>query len=95
MSAYTIAVLEITDPGKFKEYQELVPATLEPFGGRYAVRGGAVERFEGDWQPERVVVIEFDNADRARAWHGSEIYAPVKALREACAHTRMIMIEGV
>ena len=95
MSAYVIAEVEVTDPGTFEEYRKLVPPTIEAFGGRYVVRGGAIDSLEGDWRPKRIVVIEFDDAERARAWHDSELYAPARALREASANTRMIVVEGV
>ena len=94
MSAYIVAEVEVTDPGTFEEYRKLVPPTIEAFGGRYVVRGGAVGSLEGDWRPKRMVVIEFDDMERAKAWHGSELYAPAKALREASANTRMIVVEG-
>ena len=94
MSAYIIAEVEVTDPEKFEEYRKLVPSTIEAFGGRYMVRGGAIDSLEGDWQPTRLVVIEFDDAERAKAWHGSELYAPAKALREASSNTRMIVVDG-
>ena len=95
MSAYVIAEVEVTDPEKFEEYRKLVPATLEAFGGRYIVRGGAIGGLEGGWQPKRMVVIEFDDAERAKAWHDSELYAPARALREASTNTRMIVVDGV
>ena len=95
MSAYVIAEVEVTDPGKFEEYRKLVPPTIEAFGGRYVVRGGAIDGREGDWQPKRIVVIEFDDMERAKAWHDSDLYAPARALREASASTRMIVVEGV
>ena len=94
MSAYIIAEVEITDPETFEEYRKLVPPTIEAFGGRYMVRGGAIDSLEGDWQPTRLVVIEFDDAERAKAWHGSDLYAPAKALREASSNTRMIVVDG-
>ena len=94
MSAYIIAEVEVTDPEKFEEYRKLVPPTIEAFGGRYMVRGGAIDSLEGDWQPTRLVVIEFDDAERAKAWHGSDLYAPAKALREASSNTRMIVVDG-
>lgn len=95
MSAYVIAEVEVTDPETFEEYRSLVPVTIEAFGGRYVVRGGAIEGREGGWQPKRIVVIEFDDATRAKAWHDSDLYAPARALREASARTRMIVVEGV
>ena len=95
MSAYVIAEVEVTDPERFEAYRQLVPPTLEAFGGRYVVRGGAAGTLEGGWRPKRMVVIEFDDAERAKAWHESALYAPARALREASADTRMIVVEGV
>ena len=95
MSAYVIVEVEVTDPETFEEYRKAVPPTIEAFGGRYLVRGGSVDRLEGGWQPKRIVVVEFPDAERAKAWHGSELYAPARALREASANTRMLVVEGV
>ena len=95
MSAYVIVEVEVTDPETFEEYRKAVPSTIEAFGGRYLVRGGSVDRLEGGWQPKRIVVVEFPDAEHAKAWHGSGLYAPAKALREASANTRMLVVEGV
>ena len=53
MAAYVIADVEVIDPVKFREYGNQVPATVEEYGGKYLVRGGAVEKSEGDWEPNR------------------------------------------
>ncbi len=95
MSAYVIAEIEVTDPETFEEYRKLVPPSIEAFGGRYVVRGGAIDSREGGWQPKRMVVIEFDDAARAKAWHDSDLYAPARSLREASTRTRMIVVEGI
>ena len=95
MSAYVIAEIEVTDPETFEEYRKLVPPTIEAFGGRYVVRGGAIGSLEGGWQPKRMVVVEFDDAERAKAWHDSELYAPARALREASTNSRMIVVDGL
>ena len=95
MSAYVIVEVDVTDPETFEEYRKLVPPTLEAFGGRYVARGGEVESLEGGWQPKRIVVIEFDDVASATAWHGSAAYAPARAMRDASARSRMIVVEGV
>lgn len=95
MSAYVIAEIEVIDPEVFEEYRRLVPPTIEAFGGRYVVRGGTIEGREGGWHPKRLVIIEFDDAVRAKAWHDSDLYAPARALREASTTTRMVVVEGV
>ena len=81
MAAYIIVQLEIQDAEKFERYRAMVPATLEPFGGRYIVRGGDPETLEGGWVPKRVVILEFPDRDKAKQWLESDIYAEAKALR--------------
>ena len=42
MPAYFIAEIDVTDPAGFEEYRQLVPATVQQYGGRFIIRGGAV-----------------------------------------------------
>lgn len=95
MSAYIIVNVDVLNPERYPEYVQSVPPTLAAYGGRFIVRGGNAERLEGTIEPRRVVVIEFENAERARAWWSSAEYAGPKALRQATAKTDMILVEGV
>jgi len=95
MSAYVIVNIEVTDPVPYERYKALAEGAVTAFGGRYLVRGGPAERLEGAWQPKRVVVLEFPDAARAKAWWESEEYRPAKAMRQACAMSEMILVAGV
>ncbi|RWD59223.1 MAG: DUF1330 domain-containing protein [Mesorhizobium sp.] len=95
MSAYLIADVEITDMAVFDEYRREVPATEARYGGRYLARGGATRVFEGDWEPHRLVIIEFPDMASLAAWYDSPEYARLKEIRFRSAHTRIMAIEGV
>lgn len=95
MTAYIIVDVKITDAQRYEDYKKLTPASLEPFEGKFIVRGGQTETLEGDWQPGRIVVLQFPSLQQAKAWWSSDGYAPAKALRQATAITRMIMVEGL
>ncbi|MEK6244230.1 MAG: DUF1330 domain-containing protein [Pseudomonadota bacterium] len=95
MAAYVIAEVNVTDPGLYDEYRKLVPATVEKYGGRFAVRGGKVESKEGGWAPARFVVLEFPTMEQARKWYHSPEYAPALALRLKAANAKVILVEGV
>ncbi len=95
MSAFVIIDIDVHDPVGYEEYKQLGPPSLAAFGGRYVVRGGQIEVLEGDWQPNRIVVLEFDTIEKARAWVNSEEYAPARKLRQAAARSRMIVVAGV
>ena len=94
MPAYLIAEIEVTDPAGYDEYRQLVSATVQQYGGRYVVRGGAIETLEGDWQPKRMVVLEFPSLEQAKRWYNSEEYRGPKALRFKTTHTKAILVEG-
>jgi uncharacterized protein (DUF1330 family) len=95
MPAYICVEIEIHDPVKYEEYKTLAPGSIAAYGGRYLTRGGAIETLEGDWHPRRLVLLEFPSMDRARAWWNSPEYAKGKAMRQASATSRMLLLEGL
>lgn len=95
MPAYIILDITVTDPTGYADYKELAPPALAKYNGKYLARGGNVEPLEGDWNPSRVVILEFPDAERASAWINSSEYAPARALRHKYATSRTILVEGV
>ncbi len=94
MSAYIVVEVDVKDPERYADYRTMVPASLEAYGGKFLVRGGAVEKLEGDWEPSRFVVIEFDSVEQAKRWWDSDEYRQARNLRQETADTRMIVVEG-
>jgi uncharacterized protein (DUF1330 family) len=94
MPAYVVVQIAIEDPVAYERYKVLAPHSIAAYSGRYVVRGGRSEVLEGTWQPARLVVLEFPSWAQARAWWSSPEYAPAKALRQRCAQTEMLLIEG-
>ena len=95
MAAYAIADVEIIDSAKFQEYGGQVPATIEKYGGKYIIRGGTIEKAEGDWEPGRIVVIEFENMNQLKKWYHSQEYSNPMRLRHESANTNVLFVEGV
>jgi uncharacterized protein (DUF1330 family) len=95
MAAYIIVEIEVTDPVGYEEYKKLAGNTVEKHGGKYIVRGGKTEVLEGDWNPKRLVVLQFDSIERAKAWLNSSEYREPRKMRHRTAKTQMIVVEGV
>jgi uncharacterized protein (DUF1330 family) len=95
MAAYVIADITVLNPEAYEEYRRQVPAVIEAYGGRYLVRGGAVAVFEGDWQPSRLVVLEFPDMGALRRWYRSDDYQILLRIRQRAARTHLIAVEGV
>lgn len=94
MSAYVIGLIDVHDPEGYPTYSQQVPATLEPYGGQFLVRGGQPEALEGA-APGRVVVIAFPSAEQARAWYESEGYARIRPLRQQMASGQLVLVRGI
>lgn len=95
MSAYLIAEIEVTDPETYEEYRGQVAPTVEQYGGRFLVRGGAVHGLEGEWNPKRLVVIEFSDMDDLRKWYRSDEYERLKRIRQRSSTGKVLAVEGV
>ena len=95
MPAYVIVEIEVVDPVGYEEYKKQAAATVHQHGGKYIVRGGNAEVLEGDWNPKRIVILEFPTIERAKEWLSCEEYREPRKLRHATAKTNMILVEGI
>jgi len=95
MPAYVISDVEIRDAAAIDTYRARAAASIVHHGGRYLIRGGAVEVLEGDWTPRAVVIAEFPDLERARAWYRSAEYASALAVRDEALRRNLILVEGV
>jgi uncharacterized protein (DUF1330 family) len=95
MAAYALVDVEITDSAGFAEYRKLVPASIAEFGGRFLVRGGAMEVLEGDWKPNRLVILEFPDLSGLKAWYHSPGYQQLLSLRKRTATSNFVIVDGV
>jgi uncharacterized protein (DUF1330 family) len=95
MAAYLVVDIDVTDPAQFEEYKKLAPAAIAKYGGRYLIRGGAYEAIEGNWNPQRLTVVEFDSMEKAKAfYHSPEYQAAIKA-RFGAATMKMLLVQGI
>ncbi len=95
MSAYVIVDVKVNDAERYENYKKMVPPSLRAYGGKFLVRGGEFEVLEGDWQPNRIVILEFESVESARAWHDSPEYAEALALRMATTDSKLLIVDGV
>ena len=94
-SAYIIANVTVTNPAQYEEYKKWSSAAMQAHGVEVCVRGGKVEVLEGDWAPERLVILKFPSVEAAKAFDASPDYSKARAARQGAAIMRMIVVEGV
>jgi len=94
VAAYVVTQIQVRDATAYEEYKKGVPATLALYDGKFLARGGRLETLEGDWKPERFVILEFPSIERAQAWHRSPEYQAIVGIRYDNATSQMIVVEG-
>ncbi|ETX05575.1 MAG: hypothetical protein ETSY2_22175 [Candidatus Entotheonella gemina] len=96
MAAYAIGRLQMRDPSWLAEYGPKTAALVEKHGGKYVVRGGAMERLEGEGDlPSVVVVLEFPSMEQAKAWYNDPEYEPMIKLRQGGSDLDLVLVEGL
>jgi len=94
MTAFLVVEIQIIDPENYEMVKKLTPPTVALYGGKYLARGGKTVTLEGQWNPLRLVIMEFESMDQAKAWWNSDEYAPVKQMRQQFAITNMVLTDG-
>ncbi len=94
MAVYAVVNVRVTDPARYAEYRDRALDTIALYRGRYLARGGTVEVLEGEWAPQRLVLLEFESTESFREWYDSPEYAPLKRLRGEAAVTEFV-VEGL
>lgn len=95
MTAFVIVDINVTDPVRYEDYKQLAAPTVEMYGGKYIARGGKTEVLEGDWKPNRLVILQFETLEQAKNWLNSAEYSGPRSLRQETAISNMVVIEGV
>ena len=94
MSAFVIVEVTITNSEPYAAYRDLAGASVARHGGRFIVRGGEVTTLEGDWTPQRIVVVEFASVDAAKAWYFSDDYQDALRVRQANSVGKALIVDG-
>jgi uncharacterized protein (DUF1330 family) len=96
MSAFLIADVSPADMQAYRDsgYLEAVPEIAAEYGGVYRARGGRTEVLEGEWQPKRLVVIEFPSWNELQAFYHCKAYAPYRDIRQRLTESHIVALEG-
>ncbi len=95
MAAYIIVETDIHDPEQYELYKQAAPGAVTAGGGRFVARGGELAVLEGDWQPKRLVLLEFEDLAAAKRFYDSPEYQQAKRLREGAADLKMVAVQGL
>ena len=90
-----IGDITVNDQERYEDYKKLAPPAIAAFGGKYLARGGKAEKLEGNWEPDRIVILEFESIEKAKGWLDSQEYQKARMLRHKTASSNMIVVEAL
>ena len=94
MPVYMIIEIKVMNHELYTRYVEEVPEIVKKYGGRYLVRGGDVIPMFGNWNPERIVIIEFETEEQLRNCFNSVEYLKIAPFRENSTITKSVIVNG-
>jgi uncharacterized protein (DUF1330 family) len=95
MPAYVIFDVQINDMAQYQSFMAGVKPALVAAGARYLARGGDHRVYEGDWQPRRIVLLEFPSVAAWEAFYTGDTYRSLKAIRDGASEARLVCVEGL
>ncbi|MCH7396994.1 DUF1330 domain-containing protein [Belliella sp. DSM 107340] len=95
MPALVLVEVTIHNPEMYEEYKKLSLPAVEAFDGKFIVRGAQTESLEGEWNPQRLVILEFPSVERAKEWYNSEQYNTAKKIRFQASKGKMLVVESI
>ena len=94
MKAYLVLDFSINDLAGFRKYIAEIPAFIAKHSGRYLVRGAEPTTVEGNWKPERIVILEFPERENAEAFLGDPDIQDLFKVRHDTTTSRLVLAEG-
>ena len=94
MKAYLVLDLSVNDFNGFRKYIAEIPAHIARHSGKYIVQGTQPTAIEGDWKPERMVIIEFPERARAEAFLGAPEIEELFKVRHTTTTSKLVLVDG-
>jgi uncharacterized protein (DUF1330 family) len=94
MKAYLVLDLTVNDFAGFKRYIAEIPAFIARHSGKYIVQGTQPTPIEGDWKPERMIIIEFPEREKAEGFLSDPDIQELFQVRHATTTSKLVLADG-
>jgi uncharacterized protein (DUF1330 family) len=95
VTVYAIAQLAIHDRERYDRYQSAFMPVFAKYGGRLLAAEETPRVVEGEWDRNKVVLMEFPDKEAYQAWADSPEYQEIAKDRQAGADTVTLLVRGL
>ncbi|PKP28815.1 MAG: hypothetical protein CVU01_03120 [Bacteroidetes bacterium HGW-Bacteroidetes-18] len=99
---FVVLDIMVHDTAMYEQYQISVEEIIKSFGGKYLVRSGGmafdtdpdrkVIPIEGNWNPNRLIILQWDSMEQLQNFTTSEVYKKIAQLRANSATTKSLLV---
>jgi len=90
---WVVCYRSVSNPAALAEYAKLAGPAIQSAGGRFLARGTAAKAYEAG-KVDRVVVIEFDNIEKAKATYEGDAYQAALKVLTGATERDVRIVEG-
>lgn len=90
---WVVSYKSVSNPAAVSEYAKLAATGLDALGGRLVVSGTPAKTHESGIDL-RVVIVEFENLEKAIAAYESDLYRPALKVLDNAAQRDFRIVEG-
>jgi uncharacterized protein (DUF1330 family) len=94
MKAYLVLDFSVNDLAGFMKYADEIPAFIAKHAGKYLVRGTEPTTIEGDWKPDRMVILEFPERANAQAFLNDPEIQDLFKVRHTTTTSKLVLVDG-
>ena len=95
--AYVVGQIAVKDEAGYKN--DFLPVARKPItdaGGKYIAGGfNKTVSFDGATPPNRVIILQFESMDAAKAWNDSQANKDVRKIGDKYADFQTFAVEGI
>jgi len=94
MKSYLVLDLAVNDFRSFKKYIAEIPAFIAKHSGKYIVQGAQPTTIEGNWRPERMVILEVPEREKAKAFLSDPEIQGLFKVRHDTTTSKLVLVDG-
>ena len=94
MKAYLVLDFSVNDFDRFRKYIAEIPAFIARHSGKYIVQGAQPTTIEGDWKPDRMVILEFPARGNAEAFLSDPEIQDLFKVRHDTTTSKLVLVVG-
>lgn len=95
MTVYAIGQIKIKDRAEYEKYSSQFMGVFEKFKGKLLSADFSARAVQGDWDGDRLVLMEFPDKRAFIEWAASKEYQEIAKHRDAGADVTVILANAI